>query len=257
MPKKYLNKKGVSAVVGIILMVAITVAIAATVYVYVEGKKAESGPRLVLEITPDGYPNLYGSWNIKVWKVLNATHTEGENVTVVVQVNETLYHIKTNSEGICEFVYRIPTTHKFTAFAEGYKNDYFQPEKKYIEPNSISPITTLFSPVFLFAILPILIALLAVKKGNIFMKNKYVKTIYLLINISIIILAIILAINILGQWLVDKLNNSLTSFGYPEGEILTYLHMCYWIIIALIIFLSFIILIQPIIKYIEKKREDF
>lgn len=32
------NKNGVSAVIGVILMVAITVAIAATVYVYVAGE---------------------------------------------------------------------------------------------------------------------------------------------------------------------------------------------------------------------------
>jgi len=50
--KKFINEEeAVSAVIGVILMVAITVAIAATVYVYVSGmtgKDSESLPRIAL-----------------------------------------------------------------------------------------------------------------------------------------------------------------------------------------------------------------
>ena len=49
-----MNKKGVSAVIGVIFMVAITVAIAATVYVYVEGQlrsEEDVEPELYVEGT--------------------------------------------------------------------------------------------------------------------------------------------------------------------------------------------------------------
>ena len=52
------NEEGVSAVIGVILMVAITVAIAATVYVYVSGMiggTAEKTPTIAL--TPDSANN--------------------------------------------------------------------------------------------------------------------------------------------------------------------------------------------------------
>jgi flagellin-like protein len=44
------NKKAVSAVIGVILMVAITVAIAATVYVYVESLRSHSEEEIVFTV---------------------------------------------------------------------------------------------------------------------------------------------------------------------------------------------------------------
>jgi flagellin-like protein len=44
------NKKAVSAIIGVILMVAITVAIAATVYVYVESLRSHSEEEIVFTV---------------------------------------------------------------------------------------------------------------------------------------------------------------------------------------------------------------
>lgn len=61
------DKAGVSAVIGVILMVAITVAIAATVYVYVSGMIGDdSEPRLYIEGTVMSVEEsgMYGNFTV-------------------------------------------------------------------------------------------------------------------------------------------------------------------------------------------------
>ena len=89
------NEEGVSAVIGVILMVAITVAIAATVYVYVSGMiggTAEKTPTIAL--TPDsaydkitvasaGIELAWTDFKIQASEDCNGTHSDAGNQTVI------------------------------------------------------------------------------------------------------------------------------------------------------------------------------
>ena len=68
-----MNKKGVSAVVGVILMVAITVAVASTVYVYVSGTLLYEDESIEGNVTDKIIVGSPGYRNLDYWFIIDET----------------------------------------------------------------------------------------------------------------------------------------------------------------------------------------
>lgn len=84
-----MKNKGVSAIIGVILMVAITVAIAATVYVYVENlmQEQEEEPELYVEGTVLFVENLGTSPTLNT-TVYNITLDDGNSYSMLFRTEE-------------------------------------------------------------------------------------------------------------------------------------------------------------------------
>ncbi|MFX0132532.1 MAG: archaellin/type IV pilin N-terminal domain-containing protein [Candidatus Hodarchaeota archaeon] len=84
-----MNKKAVSAIIGIILMIAITVAIAATVYVYVSMLLYEE-EEVIIDFNyskiVDKFKTFYPSDNIKYWFIFRV-ETINETCNCLVDIN--------------------------------------------------------------------------------------------------------------------------------------------------------------------------
>ena len=122
--KKFIEKEaGVSAVIGVILMVAITVAIAATVYVYVSGMMGtgqEAAPTLTFikedkatvntltVISADPSDISWGDIELlingtavdKIYKSDNTAYGTGDTINAgnVIDISETAYHFNSTLE---------------------------------------------------------------------------------------------------------------------------------------------------------------
>jgi len=104
-----MNKKGVSAVMGVILMVAITVAIAATVYLYISGFFGGG-------ITPYEEKIVYVRGNVtRIEKIINYWDTD---YNITFDYNNT-YRISNN-----ENIWEIGNYYELTLSYNKYGNDY-------------------------------------------------------------------------------------------------------------------------------------
>jgi uncharacterized membrane protein len=241
--QRFRDDFAISAVIGVILMVAITVAIAASVYVYVGGMEAKPLQDLEIQVNPPDYPDLYDNWEITVWKIINGTRYSAENITVIVEVYNdeskniiTRYELITNTEGKCQFEYSEPVKHKFTAMGNEFGIDYFQPAKKFINPNSILHITNLFNPTGLFLIIAIFFSIYQFelsRKQNLNKKGKKWKKI--LSSIRYLLYILIFIVFVVGMLLTSYLNSSQTSVGYPDNENFLYLTITFWTLIIFVI----------------------
>lgn len=261
------NGSAVSAIIGVILMIAITLAIAATVYFYVSGffGAAVKPPQcLDIQLNPPGYPELYDEWEITVWKIENGIRQNGDNVTITIEVFQKepnnvfkTYNISTDSQGKCNFEYSDSMKHKFTATAKGFATAYFEPNKKYFTPNSIIHITALFSPLGLIAIISILFALYRFEQQNLKQsgknKKKWKKFFLTIRYIRYISFITIMIVFIIGLVLTGNLYSSHTSFGYPDDGNLFYLTIFFGIFIVLVAI--FIITLLFELKFFPRRRK--
>lgn len=241
-------------------MIIITIAVATTTYVYVAGTKGPSNlPHLKLQITPTGYPQQFDKWEIMVWKFVNGTYIKGDNVTILVEINNqqknnvSRYQIATDVNGMCEFTYLEKETYKFTAFAKGFQNDSFEPDIIYIKPENISPYTSLFTPLSFFIMFPIITVLLGYQaKRTEKMKEKskinmYIKMVFL-ISILIIIFLMI------GSYLTIQMNATITSFGYPKDQNLYDFYAIFLITIILIIIFVYLSFYVLYVRFFKKNK---
>ena len=254
MEKMDVPKKGVSARFGVILMIVITIATASTVYVYVGGMigGTKNQPYLELSVIPNGYPELFNDWDITVWKVIdpvNKTHISGDNVSITAEIFNrntknkiSEYQLTTNENGRCSFTYNNETqSYKFRATADGFRSDQFEPIVKYVSPDRISDITSLFNFASLLAIIGI-ISFLYLIKSHIDKRKKNYELRLNLFKILTFVSILLFSIVFIGMILLAILNNTITTFGYPDSDILLGLTIIYWISMILIatIILAFI-----------------
>jgi len=83
--RKFKEEEAVSAVIGVILMVAITVAIAATVYVYVSGitgGTTKTAPAVTFRITDAADSAVGGTYAAAGDDVFNFEHAGGDKLTM-------------------------------------------------------------------------------------------------------------------------------------------------------------------------------
>ena len=118
-----MNKKGVSAVIGVILMVAITVVIAMTVYVYVSGMLDANK-----ELCKDSYDNLKLNYGYNIY-----THSSD-----FISGNENSYYVSyyimqpnsTTSLWIHGFIYNANTDYLLYGGNSEYVKEIINPTEE-------------------------------------------------------------------------------------------------------------------------------
>ena len=268
MLKVHGNEEGVSAAIGIMLMIAITVAIAATTYVYVSGMiggAAIEGPSLELQVSPNGYPQLYEKWDIYVWKVNKNTRYIGNNVTILISVfneededNSTIYNITADNRGYQSFQYNEPKKHEFSASSKGFRSAFFCPDTNYINPIRIKLMKDFFTPITLLMMLAFLGTLIGIKISILPKKRKhkgYFEFEKKLLYASMVLSSIFILTIIIGIFLQIELDKSLTPYGYIENNLLSYLYWDFFIAIISLIFSLLLFLVQfNVISFTKKNK---
>lgn len=81
-----MNKKGVSAVIGVFLMVAITVAIASVVYVYVSGIYNLETQKIYGQANITDKYVIDGQWNVEYYFELDGNETKEVSLEIYRQL---------------------------------------------------------------------------------------------------------------------------------------------------------------------------
>ena len=123
-----MNKKAVSAIIGVILMVAITVAIAATVFVYVENLRQEQ------EQEQEQEPLYVEGWVVDAYDTQDTYNISGENYSVWKICLGSEY----DTPAINATVYYMIFTHGMSPPSEGvHLRLFYTVEDTYLDVNNV------------------------------------------------------------------------------------------------------------------------
>ena len=120
-----MNKKAVSAVIGVILMVAIAVAIAATVYIYVENN---------LRQEQEQEPLYVEGWVVDAYDILETYTIDGQNYSIwYVSLGQSYDTSMENATS-----YNMIFTHSMSPPSEGvHLRLFYTVEDTYLDVNNV------------------------------------------------------------------------------------------------------------------------